>query len=102
MKFIITSDQVEVDYKSNDFWQQFDEVEVEEPNDWYIRYVQGGFVHVFDYCQSTGRGDYFDEYREETYKVPLAFSDDAKANAEIMRKANYDGKKAVLIREPKN
>lgn len=99
MKFIIKRDETEVDYKNNAFWQQFDEVEVEEPNGWLIRYVQGGMVHVFDYCQSTGRGDYFDEYREDVYTVPLNFSNDAKANADIMRKTNYDQKKAVLIRK---
>lgn len=100
MKFVIASDTAEVEYKNKAFWQQYDEVEVENPNGWYIRYVSGGMVHVFDYCQSTGRGEYFDEYREEVYKVPLNFSDNAKANAEIMHKANYDNMKAVLIREP--
>lgn len=99
MKFIIEQDTVKLDYKSNAFWQQFDEVEVENPNGWYVRYVAGGMVHTFGYCQSSGRGEYYDEYREEVYKIPLHFSNDGKANAQIMHQAKYDGKKAVLIRE---
>lgn len=100
MKYTIARDTVEVDYQSYEFWQQFDEIEVEEPKGWYIRYVEGGIVHSFGYSQSSGRGEYIDEYREDVYKKPLRFSDDAKANAELMHKASYDGKKAVLIREP--
>ncbi|MCH5161998.1 MAG: hypothetical protein J1G38_00725 [Clostridiales bacterium] len=100
MKFIITRDMTEVDYKSFDFWQQVDEIEVEEPSGWYIRYVEGGIVHTFDYDQSSGRREYIDEYREDVFKVPLGFTADAKVNAEIMRKVSYDGKKAKLIREP--
>lgn len=100
MKFTIARDTAQVDYKSNEFWQQFDEVEVETPDGWYIRYITGGIVHTFDYCQSTGRGDYIDEYVEEEHKVPLAFTADAKANAEIMHNAHYDDMKAVLVRKP--
>lgn len=100
MKFVIGQDEDKIDYKSNDFWQQYDEVEVKNPKGWYIRYVVGGFVHTFDYCQSTGRGDYYDEYQEEVYKIPLPFSDDAKANAEIMHKAKYDNLNAVLVYDP--
>ena len=100
MKFTITRDMDKVEYKSYDFWQQYDEVEVEEPNGWYIRYVEGGIVHSFGYSQSSGRGEYLSEYREDVYKKPLRFTDDAKANAELMHKTNYDDKKAVLIREP--
>ena len=91
---------VEVDYKSSDFWQQFDEIEVECPKGWYVRYVEGGIVHGFGYSQSSGRGEYYSQYQEDEYKKPLKFTDDAKANADIMHKANYDGKKAKLIREP--
>ena len=100
MKFTITRDVLKVDYKSNEFWQQYDELEVEEPNGWYLRYVEGGIVHSFGYSQSSGRGEYLSEYREDVFKVPLRFTQDAKANAAIMHKAKYDGKKAVLIREP--
>ena len=99
MKFTIAKDMTKVDYKNNAFWLEYDEVEVEEPNGWYLRYVEGGIVHSFGYSQSSGRGEYLSEYREDVYKVPLRFSADAKANAEIMHKAQYDDKKAVLIRE---
>ena len=100
MKFTIASDTLEVDYKNYDFWQQFDEIEVENPQGWYIRYVEGGIVHTFEYSQSSGHGEYVDEYREDVFKTPLHFTADAKANADIMHKMNYDNKKAVLIREP--
>ena len=100
MKFVIERDTLQVDYKSNEFWQQFDEIEVQNPNGWYIKYVEGGIVHYFGYSQSSGRGEYIDEYREDVYKVPLRFSSDARANAQIMHRAHYDNKKAVLIREP--
>ena len=100
MKFVIESGTTQVDYKNNAFWQQFDEVEVKNPNGWYIRYVEGGIVHSFGYSQSSGRGEYLDEYREDVYKKALHFSSDAKANAKIMHAANYDNKKAVLIRKP--
>ena len=100
MKFTITRDTVKIDYQNNAFWQQFDEIEVECPTGWYIRYVEGGIVHSFGYSQSSGRGEYLDEYREDVYKVRLHFTSDAKANAEIMHNAHYDGKKATLIREP--
>ena len=100
MKFTITRDTLKVEYKNNEFWKQYDEVEVEEPNGWYIRYVEGGIVHSFEYSQSSGRGEYVSSYREDVYKKPLHFTDDAKANAQLMRKLNYDNKKATLIREP--
>lgn len=100
MKYIITRDTVKVDYRDNAFWQQYDEIVVENPNGWYLRYVEGGIVHSFGYSQSSGRGEYLSEYREDVYKVPLAFSSDARANAAIMHKAKYDDKRAVLIREP--
>lgn len=99
MKFTIARDTLKVDYKDNAFWLQYDEVEVEEPKGWYIRYVEGGIVHSFGYSQSSGRGEYIDEYREDVYTKRLNFTDDAKANAAIMHKMNYDGKKAVLMRE---
>ena len=100
MKFVITRDMKSVDYQSNAFWQQFDEVEVECPSGWLIRYVEGGIVHSFGYSQSSGRGEYLSEYREDVFKKPLKFTADAKANAALMHKLNYDGKKATLIREP--
>ncbi len=90
----------QIDYKNDAFWQQFDEVEVENPSGWYLRYVSGGMVHTFDYCQSSGHGEYVDEYRECVYKIPLNFTDDAKCNAELMHNMHYDNLKAVLIREP--
>lgn len=99
MKFVIAEDTVKVDYKDHEFWQQFDEVEVQCPNGWFVRYVEGGIVHSFEYCQSSGRGEYTSSYKEDVFKKPLRFSCDAKANAELMRKTNYDGKKATLIRE---
>lgn len=99
MKFTITRDMVKVDYCDSAFWQQYDELEVEEPDGWYLRYVEGGIVHSFGYSQSSGHGEYLSEYREDVYKVPLRFTHDSKANAEIMHKAKYDNKKAVLIRE---
>lgn len=99
MKFTISGDTKKVDYKDNAFWQQFDEVEVENPKGWYIKYVEGGIVHSFGYSQSSGRGEYLDEYREETHKIPLRFTADSKKNAKIMHKAKYDGKSAVLICE---
>lgn len=68
-------------------------------SDRYIRYVEGGIVHSFGYSQSSGHDEYFEEYREDVYNKPLHFTDDAKANAEIMHKYNYNNKKAVLIRE---
>ena len=100
MKFTIAGDTFKVDYQSSAFWQQFDEVEVEIPQGWHIKYVEGGIVHSFGYSQSSGRGEYLSEYREDTYTVPLRFTSDSKKNAEIMRKTNYDNKKAQLIREP--
>ena len=100
MKFIIERDTLKVDYKTSEFWKQFDEVEVQHPKGWYIRYVEGGIVHSFGYSQSSGRGEYLDEYREDVYKVALHFSSDARKNAEIMHRTKYDNKKAVLIREP--
>lgn len=100
MKFVIARDTDKLDYNSFSFWQQYDEVEVENPNGWYIRYVEGGIVHSFGYSQSSGRGEYIDEYVEDTYEYALAFSADAKANADIMHKRNFDCKKAVLIRKP--
>ena len=99
MKFTIARDTLEVDYKSNEFWQQYDEVEVEEPNGWYIRFVEGGIVHSFEYSQSSGRGEYVSYYKEDVFKKPLNFTSDAKANAEVMHAVNYDNKKATLIRE---
>lgn len=99
MKFVIAKDTVKVDYQSHEYWQQFDEIEVQNPRGWRIRYVEGGIVHMFDYCQSSGRGEYTSRYQEDVYTKPIRFTDDAKANAEIMRNINYDGKKAVLIRE---
>ena len=100
MKFVISGDTLKVDYQNNAFWLQYDEVEVEVPRGWFIKYVEGGIVHSFGYSQSSGRGEYLSEYREETHKVPLRFTADSKKNAEIMHKAKYDGKNAVLIREP--
>ena len=100
MKYVITRDTVEIEYQSYAFWQQFDEIEVENPSNWHIRYVEGGIVHSFGYSQSSGRGEYLSEYREDVYTKPLRFTADAKANADIMRKVNYDGKKAKLIRQP--
>ena len=99
MKFTISSDTKKVDYKDSVFWKQFDEVEVENPEGWHIQYKEGGIVHSFGYSQSSGRGEYLSEYRYDTYKAPLRFSSDSKKNAEIMHKANYDGKSAVLIQE---
>ena len=100
MKYRITRDLTEVDYQDSAFWQQFDEVEVEVPQGWHIKYVEGGIVHSFGYSQSSGRGEYLSEYREDTYNKPLPFTSDSKKNAEIMKKKNYDNKKAQLIREP--
>lgn len=100
MKLTIPHDTVELDYKNNAFWQQYDEIEVENPNGWFLRYVEGGIVHTFGYSQSSGHGEYSSEYREDVYKIPLPFSDDSKANAVIMHSKNYDNKKATLIREP--
>lgn len=100
MKFVITRDMDKLDFVGTEFWDQFDEVEVENPNGWYMQYVLGGFVHTFGYCQSSGHGEYFDEYREDIIKAPLNFSDDLKANAEILQNTYYNGKKAMLIREP--
>ena len=100
MKYTITSDTVKLDYQSRAFWQQFDEVEVECPNGWHIRYVEGGIVHSFEYSQSSGRGEYISQYREDVYTKPIKFTTDAKANAKLMREMDYDGKKATLIREP--
>ena len=101
MKFTIARDTLKVDYKDNAFWLQYDEVEVEEPKGWYIQYVEGGIVHTFGYSQSSGRGEYLDVYQEEEHTKPLRFTADAKANAEIMRKLNYDYcRRAKLIRQP--
>lgn len=100
MKYVIAKDIAQVDYKNSEFWKQYNEIEVENPKGWYIRYVEGGIVHSFGYSQSSGRGEYIDEYREDVYKKPLRFTHDAKANAELMHKLNYDNKKAMLIREP--
>ena len=100
MKFLIAKDTLKVDYKSNAFWLQYDEVEVEEPKNWFIHYVEGGIVHSFGDSQSSGRGEYLSEYREDKYKKKLPFTHDAKANAELMHKLDYDNKKAFLIREP--
>ena len=99
MKFTIARNETKIEYQDSAFWQQFDEVEVEEPNGWYIRYVEGGIVHSFGYSQSSGRGEYLSEYKEDVFKIPLKFTQNAKANAEIMHKAKYDGKNATLIRE---
>ena len=102
MKLTIARDTVKLDYQNGAYWKQFDEIEVEEPTGWYIRYVERGIVHSFGYSQSSGRGEYLDEYRETVHKFPLPFSSDAKANAQIMHKTNYDDKDAVLIRESKD
>ena len=99
MKFVISRETDKVDYIDNAFWLQYDEVEVQNPKGWYIRYVEGGIVHSFGYSQSSGRGEYLSEYREDVYKVPLRFTRDNKANAKIMHAAKYDGKRATLIRE---
>ena len=101
MKYTISRDTVNLDYKNYAFWLQFDEIEVENPKGWYIRYVEGGIVHSFGYSQSSGRGEYLSEYKEDVYEKPLVFSQDAKANAEIMHNAHYDNKKAVLVRKQK-
>lgn len=101
MKYVIARGTEKVDYQSKAFWQQFDEVEAEEPEGWCIRFTRGGMVHMFDYCQSTGRGDYFDQYVEEEFTQPLDFTADAKANAAIMHKTDYDNKKATLVHEKK-
>lgn len=100
MKYVITRDMVQVDYQSYDFWKQYDEIEVENPTGWYLRYVVGGIVHSFGYSQSSGRGEYLDEYREDVYKIPLRFTDDAQANAKIMHRKSYDNMRAMLIYEP--
>lgn len=99
MKFTITHDTLQVEYQSSAFWQQFDEVEVENPNGWYLKYETRGIVHSFGYSQSSGRGEYLDEYVRETHKKPLHFTADAKKNAEIMRKIYCDDYCAMLIRE---
>ena len=99
MKFTISRDTKKVEYQNSEFWKQFDEIEVENPEGWYLKYVEGGIVHSFGYSQSSGRGEYISEYREETHKIPLHFTADSKKNAEIMHKAKYDGKNAVLIQE---
>lgn len=98
MRFVITGDMEKLEYQSYAFWKQYDEVEVENPNGWYIRFVERGIVHSFGYSQSSGRGEYISEYCEDEYTKPLNFTTNAKANAEIMHKTSYDGKKAVLIR----
>ena len=99
MKFTISKDTKKLEYQSNDFWKQFDEVEVENPSGWYIQYKEGGIVHYFGYSQSSGRGEYLSEYREETKKIPLNFTADSKNNAKKMHKTKYDGKNAILIQE---
>ena len=100
MKFVIDSDTVKLDYKDRDFWKQFDEIEVEIPKGWYISYVERGVVHTFDYCQSSGRGEYVDVFEETERKFPLKFTDDPNQNAAIMHKHYFDGLNAVLIRKP--
>ena len=99
MKFVIERETLSVEYKNEDFWKQYDEVEVEIPKGWYLRYVTGGIVHSFGYSQSSGRGEYLSEYREEVHKIPLAFTDDAKANAAILHKIKCDDRNAKLMRE---
>ena len=89
-----------VDYQSFAFWQQVDELVVERPTGWYLRYVVGGIVHTFGYSQSSGRGEYLDEYREDVYKVALHFTTDAVANAKLMQKKSYDNMQATLVYEP--
>ena len=99
MKFTIERDTVKVEYKNSEFWQQFDEIEVENPNGWYLKYETCGIVHSFGYSQSSGRGEYIDEYVRETHKKPLHFTADAQKNAEIMHKIWCDDVYAMLIRE---
>ncbi len=99
MKLTIPRGTTEMDYQSIAFWKLYDEVEVEEPDGWVIRYDEGGIVHSFGYSQSSGHGEYLSEYVTETFRIPLAFTADAKANAALMQRVSYDGKKAVLARE---
>ena len=99
MKFTIERDTVKVEYKNCEFWQQFDKIEVENSKGWYLQYVTRGIVHSFGYSQSSGRGEYLDEYVQETHKKPLHFTADAKANAAMMHKIRCDDIYAMLIRE---
>ena len=98
MKFVIARDTVELDYKSDDFWRQYDEIEVECPQGWVIRYIEGGIVKSFGYSQSSGHDEYLEEYREDTFNVPLAFTEDARANAALMHKGGYNNRRAKLVR----
>ena len=99
MKYTISKDTVKVEYKNNEFWQQFDEIVVENPKGWYIRYVEGGIVHSFGYSQSSGRGEYIDEYHEDVYTIPLPFTNDAKVNAKLMHQTKCSYANAMLVRE---
>lgn len=99
MKYVIPRDAVEIEYHGSAFWRQFDEVEVEIPQGWFLCFTEGGIVHTFDYCQSSGHGEYVSEYREEYREAPLPFSADAQANARLMRSIVCSDMKAKLVRK---
>jgi len=85
MKFTIKSGTKEFNCE-NLMFNTVTELKVEEPEGWRLKYKLGGFVHKFDYCQSSGGGNYYDEYYEEEYVKPIEFSDNAKRNAELFNK----------------
>lgn len=101
MQFVIKRETTEVAYLNETFWKQYDRVTIEEPEGWVLRFTQGGIVHTFDYCQSTGRGEYIDEYREETVEKPLHFTENAQKNAEILQALHCKDCRAVLLRQVK-
>lgn len=101
MQFIFKKGQIEVPYYSKDFWMQYDEVIVEEPEGWSLKYIIGEICHKFDYCQSTGRGDYYDEYIMKEHYKNIEFSSNAKKNAEILKNIDVDGfiDQAIFIKK---
>ncbi len=103
MKYVIPQGTTSVEYGSPSHWEEYDEVVVEEPSDWYIHYIMGGFVTMFDYCQSTGRGDYYQEYVEDEHTDPVAFTDDPKHNAQVIKSRTFEpNHHAAFVRKPKD
>ena len=100
MKYVIPRDAEEIAYKGVWFWKQFDEVEAEVPEGWFLRYTEGGIVHSFGYSQSSGHGEYISEYREEVRTIPLAFTTDAAHNAAVLQGIPCQDVNAVLTRHP--
>ncbi len=98
MKFVITKDMEKVEFHDISFWKQYDEIEVEDTEGWVVNYVACETVYTFDYCQSTGRGDYCYDMRNVDHSKPANFTSDAKANAKMLHEIHPDCVKLELVK----